>query len=144
MGGGASRSGRRYLDFVVDGKSLGQAAKNAGYDLVSVFTTEWENSYRERAVRRLLLQEDSDFPNGRRSLYVCGECGGLGCGAVTIILKIEDEIVIWRDFGYENTYEDVVQFKNLEHLGPFQFSLESYRKIIENAPSLISKTPDIF
>jgi hypothetical protein len=142
MGGGASRSARTYLDFIVNGISLGNEVKNAGYDLVSVFAVEWGSSYRERAVQRLLLQADSDFPNGRRSLFVCGECGDLGCGAVTIILDISEETAIWHDFGYENTYEDAVRFKELQHLGPFRFSLESYRKTIESALTFISQTPD--
>ena len=68
MGGGSYQSARRYVDFAVDGRSLGQAMKSAGYDLVSVFTAEWENSCIEEAKQRLLLQKDSDFPNGRRSL----------------------------------------------------------------------------
>jgi hypothetical protein len=138
MGNGTFRSARTFLDFIVDEKSLGDAVKNAGYDLVSVLTAEWATSYLEDAVRRLLLDRDSDFPNGRRSLYVCGECGDAGCGAVTIILEIEDDIAIWRDFGYENNYENIIQFKKLEHLGPFRFPLESYRKIIENALTLIN------
>jgi hypothetical protein len=141
VGNGASRAARTFLDFTIDARSLADALKNAGYDLVSIFTAEWGSSYRESAVRRLLLQDVSDFPNDRRSLYVCGECGDIGCGAVTIILDIKEETVIWRDFGYENTYDDVVQFRKLEHLGPFQFSLESYRKTIESAPTLITQSP---
>jgi hypothetical protein len=142
LGDGVSRSARTFLDFIVDARSLGHEIKNAGYDLVSVFTADWASSYREDAVRRLLFKEDSDFPNGRRSLYVCSECGDLGCGAVTIILDKKEETVVWRDFGYENTYEDIVQFKKLMHLGPFQFSLESYQKTIESALTLITQTPD--
>jgi hypothetical protein len=34
-----------------------------------------------KAVDRLLLMSDADFPNDRRSLFVCAECGDLGCGA---------------------------------------------------------------
>ncbi len=137
MGNGTFQSARTFLDFIVDERSLGDAFKDAGHDLVSVFTAEWTNSYREDAVRRLLLERDSDFPNGRRSLYVCGECGDLGCGAITIILEIKDDIVIWRDFGYENNYENIIHFEKLEQLGPFRFPVESYRKIIEGALTLI-------
>ena len=141
MGGGAFRSARTYLDFVVDGRSLGRELRTAGYDLVSVFTAEWTDSTLEEAAGRLLLTKNSNFPNGRRSLYVCGECGDLGCGAVSIVLDMKEETAIWRDFGYENTYEDVVRFEELRSLGPFQFSLEGYRRTIESALTFIRQAP---
>ncbi len=139
MGGGSHQSPRRYVDFVVDGRSLGQEMKSAGYDLVSVFAAEWENSYLEEAKQRLLLQRDSDFPSERRSLYVCGECGDLGCGAVSIIVEFRDESVIWRNFGYENTWEEIVRTEKLQDLGPFRFSLVGYREAIEGAVELLNQ-----
>jgi len=57
-------------------------------------------------------------------------------------LDINDETVIWHDFGYENTYEDMVQLEKLGNVGPFQFSLESYRKTIESALTFIAQSPD--
>jgi len=113
--------------------------KSAGYDLVSVFAAEWENSYLEEAKQRLLLQRDSDFPSERRSLYVCGECGDLGCGAVSIIVEFRDESVIWRNFGYENTWEEIVRTEKLQDLGPFRFSLVGYREAIEGAVELLNQ-----
>jgi hypothetical protein len=142
MGGGAYQSARRYVDFIVDGISLNQAMKSAGYDLVSVFTEEWKNSFREEAKQRLLLQRDSDFPNGRRALYVCGECGDLGCGAVSIIVEFQNESVIWRNFGYENTWEEIVRVEKLRDIGPFRFPLASYRKAIEAAAELLNQSPE--
>jgi len=142
MGGRTYQSVRRYVDFVVDGRSLGQSMKTAGYDLVSVFTAEWENSCLEEAKQRLLLQRDSDFPGDRRSLYVCGECGDLGCGAVSIIVEFQDESVIWRNFGYENTWEEIVHFEKLQDIGPFRFPLVSYRKAIEGAVELLNQNPE--
>jgi hypothetical protein len=139
LGGGSHQSARRYADFVVDGRSLGQSMKSAGYDLVSVFTAEWENSYLEEAKQRLLLQRDSDFPNGRRALYVCGECGDLGCGAVSIIVEFHNESVVWRNFGYENTWEEIVRVEKLQSIGPFRFPLEGYRKAIQGAVELFNQ-----
>jgi hypothetical protein len=58
------------------------------------------------AVDRLLLTSEADFPNERRSLFVCAECGDLGCGAVTLSVTRVGGKVVWSDFGYENTYEE--------------------------------------
>jgi hypothetical protein len=38
-------------------------------------------------------------------MYVCAECGDLGCGAVTAAVEVGDDKVVWRDFGYQNNYE---------------------------------------
>ncbi len=102
--GGGGATPRDYLDFVVDGEPLSQ---KIGGDLVSSlgwFVPE-ENA---KAVRRLLLEEPPDFPNDRRSLYVCAECGDLGCGAVSAVIEQDGNEVIWRDFAFENDYEDQV------------------------------------
>src|SRR5271167_2896452 len=83
FGNGNTQSERNYLDFVIDGIPLSERIAHAGYDLVSVATKEWTQSERQRSLRRLLLEEPADFPNDRRSLMVCGECGDLGCGAIS-------------------------------------------------------------
>jgi hypothetical protein len=73
--GGKNRTVRDYLDFEVDGICL---STKFG-DMVSCLgwaVSDWN----DKAVRRLLLEEPADFENNRRSLYVCPECGDLGCG----------------------------------------------------------------
>jgi len=121
---GTFQSERNYLDFVIDGQSL---AKLTRYDLVSVLCKEWVPENRERSVRRLLGEESADFPDDRRSLLVCAECGDIGCGAVSIVLHFSDKTVRWRDFGYQNNYEREVGGVHLENLGPFEFDLANYK-----------------
>jgi hypothetical protein len=91
IGGGAFKSERNYLDFVIDGTSLGEIVSNAGHDLVSVFTKEWIPEEREKSLRRLLLLEPADFPKNRRSIMVCAECGDLGCGAVSVLSNLREK-----------------------------------------------------
>jgi len=122
--GGASRSERTYLDFVVDGQSL---LDGAPYDLVTILCREWALEEREKSVRRLLGEEPADFQEDRRSLLVCAECGDIGCGAVSIILRLSDKTVRWQDFGYQNNYEPEIHGDHLKRLGPFEFDLEDYR-----------------
>jgi hypothetical protein len=93
---------RRFLDFVVDGLSLYDAMTRP-YDLASVL---WIGSplilINLTPVRRLLLLDPGDLSSGRFSLYVCAECGDLGCGGLTANIVAEDDHIIWRDFGIEN------------------------------------------
>jgi len=123
--GGAFKTARTFLDFVVDGSSLGELIKARKHDLVSFLVAGFAESETARGVRRLLLQEPADLPNNRRSLYVCPECGDLGCGAVTVEVIDAGDSFRWQRFGYENTYEDKVDFSSFEDVGPFAFEKSS-------------------
>ena len=128
--GGKGRTKRDYLDIVIDGESL---SKLVGGDLVSCLG--WLPGENELAVRRLLLEEPADFPNERRSLYVCPECGDIGCGAVTVAIEKRDNSIIWRDFGFENTVEDTVDTR-FNAVGPYVFEPVEYESVLKQAAEL--------
>jgi hypothetical protein len=131
---GTFQSERNYLDFVIDGLSV---AERTRYDLVSVLCKEWVSEEREKSVRRLLREEAADFPDDRRSLLVCPECGDIGCGAVSIIIDVSDSSMLWRDFGYQNTYEPEIHGAHLKDFGPFEFELSDYRSKLSHALELL-------
>jgi len=138
---GASKSERTYIDFLVDGASLGEHFRKLGYDLVSAMTREFLSSERNKATQRLLLVEPPDCPDGRSTLYVCAECADLGCGAVTVCVERADYKIVWRDFDYENDYEPRYNDKNLAILGPFEFDASQYDETIRLALETIDKQP---
>lgn len=86
-----------------------------------------------KAVRRLLLKEPADLPNDRRTLYVCPECGDLGCGVVSLVVERAGDRIIWRDFGYENGYEGMIHAEGFEGVGPFTFGRAGYEEAIRQA-----------
>ncbi len=126
--GGVGRTQRDFLDFVVDGQSL-SALVGDQISCLGWFVPD-ENT---KAVRRLLLEEPADLPDNRRSLYVCPECGDLGCGAISLVVEPLGDKIIWRDFGYENNYEAKVRAEGFEDLGPFIFNRSEYEKVIKQA-----------
>lgn len=118
---------RGFLDFVINGTSLHETI-GSQRDLVSVL---WNPpvvlAEADRAVRRLLLMETGDASNGRVSLFVCPECGDLGCGAITARIALNDGGIVWRDIGYENSYDPSIDFDSFAAVGPFVFDLDAYR-----------------
>jgi len=127
--GGGGRTRRDYLDIVVDGLPLSEVIDG---DMVSCLG--WlDPEENVRAARRLLLEGPADLPNGRRTLYVCPECGDVGCGAVSLVVERAGDKIIWRDFGYENNYEDVVRTEGYENIGPFVFDRAGYEASIKKA-----------
>jgi hypothetical protein len=126
--GGGGRTQRDFLDFIVDGRPLSESVG----DQVSClgWLAPEENT---RAARRLLLEEPADLPNNRRTLYVCAECGDVGCGVVSVVVERDGDKVVWRDFGYENDYEGVVHAEDFEGVGPFTFDRAAYGRAIRQA-----------
>ena len=127
--GGNGATPREYLDFVVDGEPL---SKRIAGDLASClgwFVPE-ENV---KAIRRLLLEQSADLPNNRRSLYVCPECAGLRCGAVSVVIEVAGDQVIWRDFGFQNNYQDEILSTGYAGVGPLVFDKAEYEAVIRSA-----------
>jgi hypothetical protein len=69
-------------------------------------------------------------PGDRVSLYVCPECGDVGCGAVTLKVEFAVEEVIWSDFGYENNFEESIDRASYSSMGPFRFSRQAYEDLM--------------
>src|SRR5271163_5354310 len=100
---GCSKSERHFLDFVIDGQSLWRKIGKP-IDSVSVICYEYVRDETIKAVNRLLLSEDAVIPDDRRSLFICSECGDVGCGAITALVVREGHSIVWKDFGYQNDY----------------------------------------
>lgn len=131
-GDGAYKSERHFLDFVVNGQSLWEAL-GKHHDMVSVLCAEYPADGIAKAVARLLLKERADMPNDRRSLFVCSECGDLGCGAITVVVDKQGDTITWKTFGYENTYEEKIGLDDYRRVGPFTFNAAAYERTLLEA-----------
>lgn len=132
LGGGSSKSERHFLDFVVNGHSLWEKVGKA-HDMVSVLCREFLLDQTKSAVNRLLRLERADMPDDRRSLFICSECGDLGCGAITAIVSKKGETVVWSNFGYQNNYEENVISSGYDGAGPFTFDAVTYECLLLDA-----------
>lgn len=129
-GGQVGKTRREYLDFVVDGRSISEILEDDDSVSGIGWMTPAEN---EIAARKLLLEEPGELPDERRRiLYGCGECCDISCGAVTMQIDIDGDLVTWSNFAYENNYEEI-DFEGYEGIGPFVFRLEEYSKVLLNA-----------
>ena len=119
---------------MVDGIALSSLFAS---DVISPFGWGSEIALND-AVDRLLLKTSGDFSDGRASLYVCPECGDLGCGAVSISLERREGLVVWRDFAFQNNYEEL-DFDGLGYkdVGPFQFDQRVYDSFFDGLRSAI-------
>ncbi|HIP77519.1 MAG TPA: hypothetical protein EYH07_03530 [Kiloniellaceae bacterium] len=120
-----------FLDFVVSGRSLYGELRRRGDDYVSCLG--WlADPQDDHARARLLLERPGDLPSGRVALYICPQCGDLGCGTVSVAVVRDDDGFVWQDFGYESDNGEA--FTPLERLGPYRFEAEAYEDAIGSYP----------
>ena len=129
----ASQKPRRFLEYLVDGRSLYQ---RHGTDRISCLG--WGASDEEqRAAQRLLVQRPPDV-DGRVAIYICPECGDLLCGVISARITREGEAVIWRDFA--SSHYDVMtgtwhhDVKPFAHWPELQFEAQAYEATIQARP----------
>jgi hypothetical protein len=58
-------------------------------------------------------------------LYICPECGDIGCGAITVKISKKEGVYIWENFRYENDYDEEKTI-SYQYLGPFYFLETEY------------------
>ena len=107
---GSVKSHVTYLDFTVDGERLFSRLNDLtadGLDFVGVIQDSWPVEA-VASIERLLDEAPGDLPDGRTSLYICPECGDLGCGAVTASLEFGTDYVTWHDLAWQADYDDEV------------------------------------
>lgn len=127
---GCTKAERNYIDFIVSGQSLRLILGLHDTDLIGTFGWIKNKAYENKKIDEFLGLGKPELETGRTPFYVCPECGDIGCGAITAMIEITDDYVIWRDFGYENDYSEPV-FDDYKEIGPFKFDKRDYNKIFE-------------
>lgn len=123
-----------FLDFVIDGEPLYERVHAAGIDNITpIWLERTATPESAAAIRRLLGDEPADAPGGRVSVYVCAECGDLGCGAVTVDVTIGETVVTWSDWGFQNNYEPEIQRDLVPRFGTLTFAREEYEAVLRDA-----------
>ncbi|MGJ4748401.1 hypothetical protein ACQV5M_18710 [Leptospira sp. SA-E8] len=126
FGSGAYVTERFSLDFLINGESL--LNKLAGdSDLMGCFVKGYNNL---NIYNELLLLQLPKSPSGRFLLYICPECGDIGCGAYTCKITFDGSIYIWSDFAYEDCDEEPELMANIDSIF---FDKAEYEKIMQEA-----------
>jgi hypothetical protein len=121
---------RNYFDFIVSGQSLKTILNSDNMDLISPFGWGKED-HEQEIIKEFMGQKSPEIQSGRLMIYVCSECGDIGCGSITADLEITDDKVIWKNFGYENNYLDI-DFNSYKDIRPFEFNKADYLDKFQN------------
>lgn len=125
------RRRHHFLDFVIDGTSLLEAAEQQD-QLVTSLSSAWRKPCVRAAIENLLGRGAADgLDSDRIALLVCPECGDLGCGQVTAELAVTDHEVTWRDFRWETGWEEPESWDLLT--GSVTFDRSQYEAELDEA-----------
>ncbi|MEB0005556.1 MULTISPECIES: hypothetical protein [unclassified Pseudomonas] len=119
-------------DFLINERSLLNAivmAAGGHSDFMGCLVKGFQEQ-NEQSKSRLLLREPAETESGRILLYICPECGDIGCGAYAVFVRQNDDCFTWNSFAYENGYE---QPRIIEGFGPFTFERHAYEAAINDA-----------
>ncbi len=120
---------KEILDFVIDGRSL----KRKIQELEHAGGGNNPRTPPDLEMRDLLLLEtQGDTMHGRVGLYVCPLCADYYCGVVSVKIKIQNNIITWSEFGFEQG-DEKEDFWLFENFGSYQFDEKQYRQTIQNA-----------
>ena len=127
--GEATTQARTSVDFLVDETSLLQRLtdEDGGHgDFMGCFVRDFPEANLAKQ-KTLLASSPAETEDGRVLLYVCPECGDIGCGAYAVKVRAIQGIVEWSEFAYVNGYEPP---RPIESVGPFLFEPEEYKSVI--------------
>ena len=123
--------GEPFYEFDISEKPLSTILKVDLKQLTGIFTPEGSDSgYFVAQLAKFLGKLSTE----KILLYVCADCGDLGCGALTAQISFTENSVVWSDFAYENASETL---ENYPEIGPFEFEKASYMNAFDE---LVKKT----
>lgn len=122
--------GEPFYEFDISNKPLSTTLQVDLKQLTGIFTPENSDSgYFVAQLAKFL----GKLPTPKVLLYVCSDCGDIGCGALTAKIHFNEKTVVWSDFAYENANETIEHYPNI---GPFEFEKTAYLSSFEQLVSL--------
>jgi hypothetical protein len=130
------RTGRLSVDFIVDGRSLLETLDRKlrrKSDLMGCFVAGYPDA-NKAAQARLVTRRKPNSPEGRVLLYICPECGDVGCGAYAARVERRGDHFRWGDFAYESAGDTLP----IKASPAFLFEARAYRSVIAAAAAQLS------
>ena len=118
-------SGRRYLDFIVSGQSLRDYLGIKNKSSVTLFGFFPIREEQIKALKEFRLQQKPQLPGNRIELYVCENCGDIGCGAVTAKIIDRGDRIVWTEFAKQSDQGEIGERIGAEEI---EFERQNYFK----------------
>lgn len=118
---------RRFLDFEADGSSLYDSVRERGFDCIGSI---WLDPEAAAGAQHLLGEAAADLSPDRVAVFVCPECGDLGCGAVTVRIQVGSDVVTWDDWAWQTGDDPEPDRQGPEDMPTLSFDRETYEQAL--------------
>lgn len=110
---------RDFYDLLIDDNPLLNRFIDSESDLALSFGFYKNPKLNIQIVNEFLKIQKSELETLRSMLFVCAECGDIGCGAITVEIEKKSNSYVWKNFARENdSFEllpsDFIDFPSLE------------------------------
>jgi hypothetical protein len=68
------------------------------------------------ALNEFRLKQKTRLLDGRVELYICNDCGNIGCGSITAKIIDRGDKIIWTEFGEQSSEDEIDEFINVEEI----------------------------
>lgn len=117
--------GQPFYEFDIDNQTLSSILQVDLNSLIGILSLEASDSgYFVAQIGKFIGKLETE----KILLYVCSDCGDLGCGALTAKISFDEKTIVWSDFAYENTNE---VWEKYPEIGPYEFERDSYIEVFK-------------
>ena len=113
----------KYLDFNISGQSLKEYLGITKDSSVTPFGWFLNKNEQSKALKEFRLQTKPHLPDNRIEVYICDECGHIGCGSVTAQIHDKGDKIVWAKFARQHNSDEVSSLFDVEDL---EFERTSY------------------
>ena len=119
-----------FFDVLIDGNSLYDQFNLDQSRKVCRFGYYRNKQLNMDTINEFLKIKPSELETGRTMLFICRECGDIGCGAITLEIEKTKTAFIWKKFAYENNSFALDESSYIDHL-PIEINRAEYETEFE-------------
>lgn len=119
-----------FFDVLIDGISLYDQFNLDQLSRVCRFGYYRNKQLNIDTINEFLKIKPSELETGRTMLFICRECGDIGCGAITLEIEKNKTTFIWKNFAYENNSFALDESSYIGHL-PIEINIAEYETTFE-------------
>ncbi len=104
----------QFLDYNIAGISLQKYLGIDNKNIVTPFGWFLTKDEEKRVLKEFRLQSKTQLPQNRIELYICGQCGDIGCGSITAQIFDKGDRIVWTNFANQSNEDEIGESFNVD------------------------------
>ena len=104
----------QFLDYYISGISLQKYLGIDSKNIVTLLGWFLIKDEEKRVLKEFKLQTKTQLPQNRIELYICGQCGDIGCGSITAQIFDKGDKIVWKNFANQFNGDEIGESFNVD------------------------------